>query len=58
MTNFQGSRGAAQVCAHNGLELWVAFHRIGNPLGKRGRRLGLALMDSVSMPAKDVTASP
>src|SRR5262249_39210308 len=54
MTDLRGSRGAAQICAHNGLEVWVAFYRIGNPLGKRGRRLGLALMDSVRIPAEDV----
>jgi hypothetical protein len=54
MANQRGSRGAAQVVVHNGLEISMTYHRIGNSLGQRGRRLGLAVFNPLSMPAGDV----
>ncbi len=54
MANERGSRGAAQVVVHDGLEISMTYYRIGNPLGKRGRRLGLAVFNSLRMPAGDV----
>jgi hypothetical protein len=32
----------------------MTYHRIGNPLGQRGRRLGLAVFNPLSVPAGDV----